>query len=109
MACGGCGHNKTRIELTDNKYKVPVVNRNGSIVFPEGMEIPEIEGYELDSDNDRKLVPIIDVPCMWKITGIMLTKAGTYTLHTACNHNKCEHRGKPVNLDICKACPLREP
>lgn len=109
MSCGGCG---SRIRIKVDKpemLKSPVIDQDGVIVFPQDQEeIPVIDGYTVDEENPLRLIPNEDAHCVWKITGIMLQKSGSYRPHHVCRNSKCEHRSKPVTPDICKACPLRE-
>lgn len=102
MVCGGCG--TTKITLT-KPISTPILHSDGVIEFPKDQELPVINGYEPDG---QKLIPKDGVECVWRITGIMLQKDGTYKPHHVCRHSKCEYRSQPVDFDICKKCNWRE-
>lgn len=108
MACGGC---KQGISVNIEKaevLKAPVMNPDGSIQYPEDQEVPVIEGYTLDEDDDHRLIPDVACGCVYKITGILMQKDGTFKPHHVCRHSQCEHNMKPVTFDICESCPLRQ-
>ena len=108
MGCGGCRQGVT-INLDKHaKVTAPIMDNDGSIVFPEGEEVPVIEGYTLDAENPQRLIPAVDNACVWKITGIMLQKDGSYKPLHVCRQSKCEHSSKPVAPSICQGCPFRE-
>lgn len=105
MACGGCGGRNA-----PKKIEVPVVaptlHADGTIEFPEG-PAPGVIGYTMDPDDDRVLIPSGLLPCVMRITGIMMQKDGSYAPIHVCRHPKCEHRTGEVTPDICADCPLR--
>ena len=108
MGCGRC-RQQTKIKVSAAAIlKAPVMQSDGVIQFPEGQTAPLVAGYTSDEGDKSRLIPDEDCACVWKITGIMLQKGGTYKPHHVCRQSKCEHRSKPVTADICKACPLRE-
>ena len=107
MAC--CGGKKYVVKMPqvpEPKITVPQLQADGSIKFPEGVEILQIDGYTPCEDNPRLLKP--NGPgCSFRITGVMLNKNGTYTPYHVCRHQKCEHRSKQVTFKICGGCPFR--
>lgn len=107
MACGGCRGDRVVVNQQPVEQTAPIMEQDGSIVFPEGTDVLQIEGYSVDPNNPRRLVPHEDSACFYKITGIMLTRDGSYKPHSVCRHSECEHRTKPVTPDICKGCPFR--
>lgn len=106
MSCGGCrGGSPHIVPVPPAALKTPQYQpMDGSITFPEGIDMMDIEGYEVDPEDERRLLSIMP-PCMFRITGVMLQKDSTFKPHHVCN-GKCEHKGKPVTLEICKGCPL---
>lgn len=108
MGCGGCREGITVQVENAETLQAPVLEPDGSIRYPESQEVPEIEGYTLDEEDDHRLIPDEKCHCVWKITGIMLQKKGGYKPHHVCRHSECEHRSKPVTPEICKACPFRQ-
>jgi len=105
MGCGGCQGGKVRIDLPP--VTSPVMNQEGAIEYPEGHDIPEIQGYHADPENDRVLIPDDGVGCDYRIAGILMQRDGSYKPHFVCRHTQCEHKSKPVTMDICKGCPFR--
>ena len=108
MGCGGCRGSFSFKAPDKESLVAPVMDSDGSILFPKDYTVPVIEGYHLDEENEQRLIPDDDCHCAWKITGIMLQKDGSYRPHHVCRHSKCEHRSKPVTPDVCKGCPLRD-
>lgn len=105
MGCGFCRKpNGRNIPVLESK--APTLHPDGSIEFK--MEpVPEIEGYTRDAANPMVLVPKV-IPCVYRMTGIMLQKHGTYKPHHVCRESKCPHRSKEVTLTICENCPFRQ-
>jgi len=106
MSCGGCRDGGVHaVPLPPAAFKTPQYQpADGSITFPEGVEMLEIDGYEVDPDDDRRLVTKMP-PCMHRITGVMLQKSGTYAPHHVCT-GPCPHKSKPVTFQICTDCPI---
>ena len=108
MGCGGCRQGVT-IQISDpNVIKAPVMNSDGSIQYPKNQKVPVIQGYEQDPKDYSRLITQNSCGCTWRITGLLLNKEGTHLPHHVCRHSKCEHRSKPVTMDICQTCPLKE-
>lgn len=107
MGCTGC-NKRVNVTLSKQVMTSPMLESDGSIVFPEGQEVPVVEGYTPHPSDPQKLVPLEDGACDWKITGIMLQKDGSYKPHHVCRNSKCEHKTKPVTPSICQGCPFRE-
>lgn len=106
MGCCNSTRPKKVIEVPQIPSNIPRLNGDGTIEFPEGVEILQIDGYTPCEDNYRLLKP--DGPgCSYRITGVMLNKNGTYTPYHVCRHQKCEHRSKQVTFKICEGCPFR--
>jgi hypothetical protein len=109
MPCGGCNQKGVNIQIhTAEELQAPVTNKDGSIQYPKGHDVPEINGYTKDPEDEYRLIPQEDCACIWKITGILLQQDGTYEPHHICFNNECEHTSKPVTFDICKNCTFRE-
>jgi hypothetical protein len=108
MGCGGCRQGVTVNLDKYAKIKAPAMDSDGSIVFPEGEAVLNIEGYTPDVENPQRLIPDVDSACSSKITGIMLQKDGSYKPIHVCRESKCEHSSKPVTPSICQGCPFRK-
>lgn len=108
MACGGCrGPVKVQTDRAET-IKAPTMDPDGSMRFPRDKPVPVVEGYHPDPEDQHHLIPDEDANCLYKITGILLQKDGSYQPHHVCRKSDCEHYTKAVTPDICKACPLRE-
>lgn len=107
MGCGSCRkQNGRNVPAPQMVSKAPTLHPDGCIEFK--MEpVPEVEGYTRDADNPMVLVPKA-VPCVFRMTGIMLQRNGVYKPHHVCRESKCEHRSKEVTLEICAGCPFRQ-
>lgn len=104
---GCCNRNTNKVSIPPLPPNTPIIESDGSVVFPEDVEIMNIQGYEVDPEDDRRLIPI-GAGCSKRMTGIMLQRDGTFAPHHVCMHNQCEHKSKPVTFDICEGCPLRD-
>lgn len=109
MGCGGCRNQvvvQTESATPKRVQETPEYHpEDGSITFPEGSELFEIQGYEVDEDDERRLISNMPI-CTYRMTGIMLQKDGKFRPHHICTGN-CEHKSKPVTHDICLECPIR--
>ena len=101
---GCCNRNPKKITLP--AVKTPSLEHDNSIIFPEGVKMVELEGYEVDPDNDRRLIPTEPI-CLQRMTGVMLKRDGTFKPHHICMHDRCEYKSLPVSFSICRTCPLR--
>ena len=106
MACGSC-RGRTQTVKIKRPITMPQMRNDGSIEYPEGHEIPVIEGYVRDEENPNLMVPEGNVSCEYKITGIGLQKDGSYKPMSSCRNSLCEHSGMEVTHTICSGCPLR--
>lgn len=108
MGCGSCrneGGPIHRVHISEAALKTPRYHPgDGSITFPEGTPMVDIDGYGVDEDDHRRLVSHMP-ECQYRITGIMLQKDSTFKPHHVCT-GPCEHRTKPVTYAICSGCPL---
>ena len=108
MGCGGCRFQVTpqKINMPTGAAKAPEFHpADSSITFPEGVELFEVDGYEVDEDDPRRLICKMPI-CQTRMAGFMLQKDGTYMPHFVCMGD-CEHKSTPVTFDICSACPVR--
>lgn len=106
--CGGCRQGVT-INYDDRaELKAPMMDDDGNMIFPEGADVPVIEGFKPCEDNPGKLVPESDTACMWKMTGIMLQKDGSYKPLFVCQNKECSENSQQVTPATCAACPLRQ-
>ena len=103
---GGCcpGNNPHVVKISNQT--TPILENDDSIIFPEGAEVFEVEGYEPDPDDDRRLI-CTEEPCTLRVTGIMLDQDDTYKPYMVCGHSKCPHSSNPVTFKVCKECPFR--
>jgi len=108
MGCGGCRKGITINLDKQAKITAPIMDSDGSIVYPEGEVPPEIEGYKPTKDDPQRLSPREESACVWKITGIMMQRDGTYKPLHVCRSQECKHKSKPVSSGVCQACPHRE-
>jgi hypothetical protein len=109
MGCGSCRTGKViRLDKMP-PVKAPTMDSDGSMVFPEGQELPVIDGYKPVADDPQRLSPREENGCRWKITGIMMQRDGSYKPLHVCRNSECEHKQKPVEPSVCVACPFRQP
>lgn len=99
--------NSSKVPVPPVPPKTPQIEIDGAVVFPEEAEIVDIEGYEVDPEDERRFIPT-GPACSKRMTGIMLQKDGTFAPHHVCMHQQCEHKSKPVTFKICEGCPFRE-
>jgi len=109
MSCGSCRQkqSKKNAKIEVNNKKAPITQADGSILYPDGLDIPEVIGYTQSEDDPQLLIPNEHTPCDWKLTGIMLQQDGRYKPMSVCRHQECEHVNQTVTSDICSECPFR--
>ena len=108
MGCGGCRFqlDPQKIDTPKEASKTPEFHpEDSSITFPEGVELFEVEGYEIDDDDPRRLICNMPI-CQTRMAGFMLQKDGKFRPHFICTGD-CEHKSTPVTYDICLECPVR--
>ncbi len=109
MGCGACRNNVTVRIDKKTIPKTPSMDVEGAIVYPEGESLPVIQGYQVDPENTQRLLPLIDADCEKRITGIMMTKDGSFEPHHVCRNSDSEHKSQRVTLRDCSTCPVRCP
>ena len=106
MACGACRKGRSVKPPTDQKAAPEYSQEDGSITFPEGTEVMQIEGYDTDPENPRRLVSLYP-GCDYRIAGVMLKKDGTYGATHMCIGD-CPSKNQMVTPEACNACPLKK-
>lgn len=107
QGCGTCADRATSAAkriIDKHKYPEFTVKPDGSLLFKKAA--PVLPGYKHNPHNVKLLNPDT-VPCKDRITLPVLRRGGNYEILNQCNHFDCEMRGKDVNDEICRACPLR--
>lgn len=102
----GCCNKKNPHVVKISKQTAPIMEKDNSILFPEDVEVWNVEGYEPDPDDKRRLI-CKQEPCSQRLTGIMLDQDGSYKPYMVCGHSRCPHSSNPVTFQICKECTFR--
>lgn len=99
-------------KLTVRDFKEPKFMPDGSLVYPRtGWEPPKVpEGYRRKNDDPRSPDAWVFLPnwppCVDRVMYNKLSSCGCVHIHARCSSKEAAMKGKAVNLDDCRRCPL---
>lgn len=90
------------------KWSCPRVERSGAIVYAENeTEPPEIEGYQRDPSNPRRLIPYWPT-CNFRCLRVWRADDGSVAISAGCLNVKSDFKPmQTLSLADCLSCAVR--
>jgi len=83
----------------------PICHEDGSLEFPIGTPA-DLYGYGRDSENPRRFHPAWP-ECIHRTLGVFIQEK-QLVVAGQCNNPAFKGYGRPVTLDLCRDCPVRQ-